>query len=247
MLISMLAACATVPPGRPANRPYQTHAFTLHLAHAHHFFKLAVCAAVPPGRPANRPVQTRAFTLLMLIIFVNVLCVQLFHKAGLPAGLINLVTGKGSEIGDFLTQHPSVNCISFTGGSTGGRRACLLVTNLSLFWRVLPPPRRPAYGAPADGAGQQGCVHHFLLKSDLVRHVPSLSFAGIAISKKASMVPLQMELGGKDVCIVCSDADLTLAAKHILKGGFSYSGQRCTAVKLVLADKKVGLCCKCGN
>jgi glyceraldehyde-3-phosphate dehydrogenase (NADP+) len=48
-----------------------------------------------------------------------------------------------------------------------------------------------------------------------------------------------MELGGKDVCIVCEDADLTLAAKHIAKGGFSYSGQRCTAVKLVLADKKV--------
>jgi len=64
--------------------------------------------------------------------------------------------------------------------------------------------------------------------------------AGISISKKASMVPLQMELGGKDVCIVCADADLNLAAKHIVKGGFSYSGQRCTAVKLVLADKKVG-------
>ncbi len=53
------------------------------------------------------------------------------------------------------------------------------------------------------------------------------------------MVPLQMELGGKDVCVVCPDADLSLAAKHIVKGGFSYSGQRCTAVKLVLADKKV--------
>jgi acyl-CoA reductase-like NAD-dependent aldehyde dehydrogenase len=46
---------------------------------------------------------------------------------------------------------------------------------------------------------------------------------------------LQMELGGKDVCIVCEDADLDLAAKNIVKGGFSYSGQRCTAVKIVLA------------
>lgn len=53
------------------------------------------------------------------------------------------------------------------------------------------------------------------------------------------MVPIQMELGGKDVCIVCADADLNLAAKHIVKGGFSYSGQRCTAVKLVMVDKKV--------
>jgi glyceraldehyde-3-phosphate dehydrogenase (NADP+) len=70
--------------------------------------------------------------------------VQCFAAAGCPKGLINLVTGKGSEIGDYLTLHPAVNCISFTGGDTG-----------------------------------------------------------IAISRKAGMVPLQMELGGKDACIVC--------------------------------------------
>jgi len=29
---------------------------------------------------------------------------QLFHAAGLPKGLISCVTGKGSDIGDFLTQ-----------------------------------------------------------------------------------------------------------------------------------------------
>lgn len=45
---------------------------------------------------------------------------------------------------------------------------------------------------------------------------------GIAISKKAGMIPLQMELGGKDACIVLEDADLELAAANIVKGGFSY-------------------------
>lgn len=45
---------------------------------------------------------------------------------------------------------------------------------------------------------------------------------GIAISKKAGMVPLQMELGGKDACIILEDADLDLAAANIVKGGFSY-------------------------
>lgn len=45
--------------------------------------------------------------------------VQCFHEAGLPAGLLSVATGRGSEIGDFLTQHPGVNCISFTGGDTG--------------------------------------------------------------------------------------------------------------------------------
>ena len=49
------------------------------------------------------------------------------------------------------------------------------------------------------------------------------------------MVPVQMELGGKDACLVFPDADLDLAAAAIIKGGFSYSGQRCTAVKIVVA------------
>ena len=59
------------------------------------------------------------------------------------------------------------------------------------------------------------------------------------------MIPLLMELGGKDAAIVLEDADLDLAAKNIVAGAYSYSGQRCTAVKRVLvvneniADKLV--------
>lgn len=56
--------------------------------------------------------------------------------------------------------------------------------------------------------------------------VPSGSFTGgdtgISISKKAGMIPLQMELGGKDACIVLEDADIDLVAANIIKGGFSY-------------------------
>lgn len=40
--------------------------------------------------------------------------VHCFHLAGFPKGLISCVTGKGSEIGDFLTMHPGVNCIRYT-------------------------------------------------------------------------------------------------------------------------------------
>ena len=31
------------------------------------------------------------------------------------------------------------------------------------------------------------------------------------------------------------DADIGLAASNVIKGGYSYSGQRCTAVKVILA------------
>lgn len=53
------------------------------------------------------------------------------------------------------------------------------------------------------------------------------------------MVPLLMELGGKDAAIVLEDADLELTASNIVAGGYSYSGQRCTAVKRILVVDKV--------
>ena len=34
---------------------------------------------------------------------------------------------------------------------------------------------------------------------------------------QAGMIPIQMELGGKDACIVCADADLELASKNVVK------------------------------
>lgn len=53
------------------------------------------------------------------------------------------------------------------------------------------------------------------------------------------MVPLLMELGGKDAAIVLEDADLDVAASNIVAGAYSYSGQRCTAVKRILVVDKV--------
>lgn len=106
---------------------------------------------------------------------------EVFRAAGLPDGVLNTVTGLGSEIGDYLVTHPSVDFISFTGSTAVGRH----------------------------------------------------------IAKIAGMVPLLMELGGKDAAIVLEDADLEAAAKNIVAGAYSYSGQRCTAVKRVLAVESI--------
>lgn len=106
------------------------------------------------------------------------LMMKALDMAGLPSGLVNLVTGKGSEIGDHLITHPLIDFINFTGGTKTGK----------------------------------------------------------SISQKASMVPVILELGGKDPAIVLNDADLDKAAADIVSGGFSYSGQRCTAIKRVLVQ-----------
>src|SRR6185503_3382725 len=39
----------------------------------------------------------------------------------LPAGVLNLVIGKGSEIGDVLVTHAGVQAITFTGSNAVGR------------------------------------------------------------------------------------------------------------------------------
>ncbi|MDQ0513804.1 glyceraldehyde-3-phosphate dehydrogenase (NADP+) [Mycoplasmoides fastidiosum] len=96
-------------------------------------------------------------------------------------GVFNYVTGRGSEIGDYLVQHPKVAIASFTGGTD----------------------------------------------------------VGIRLASHMAMRPYVLELGGKDAALVLDDADIEKTANEIVKGSFSYSGQRCTAIKRVfVSDKK---------
>lgn len=45
---------------------------------------------------------------------------ELIQEAGLPAGVLNTVTGRGAEIGDALTADPRIKAISFTGSTAVG-------------------------------------------------------------------------------------------------------------------------------
>lgn len=46
---------------------------------------------------------------------------RICEDAGLPKGLISVLPGKGSLLGDALTRHPLVKRVSFTGGTKTGR------------------------------------------------------------------------------------------------------------------------------
>lgn len=48
--------------------------------------------------------------------------VELFEEAGIPAGVLNLVIGSGSEAGDEIINHRAVKAISFTGSNGVGIR-----------------------------------------------------------------------------------------------------------------------------
>src|SRR5438876_2435726 len=44
----------------------------------------------------------------------------LLEEAGMPAGVVNFLSGSGAEVGDPLIQHPKIRFISFTGSKEVG-------------------------------------------------------------------------------------------------------------------------------
>ena len=162
--------------------------------------KLAVVRREPVGvvlaiAPFNYPVNLSASKIAPALIAGNVvmfkpptqgsisglLLAKAFEEAGIPDGVFNTITGRGSEIGDYIIEHKEVNFINFTGSTPIGER----------------------------------------------------------IGRLAGMRPIMLELGGKDVALVLEDADLEHAANQIVAGAFSYSGQRCRAIKRVIVLESV--------
>src|SRR6201988_4120291 len=51
---------------------------------------------------------------------------KLFAEAGVPDGVLNVVTGRGRDIGDALVKHPDVRRVAFTGSTQVGRHVASL-------------------------------------------------------------------------------------------------------------------------
>jgi alpha-ketoglutaric semialdehyde dehydrogenase len=47
--------------------------------------------------------------------------IEILHEAGVPRGVVNLVQGRGEEVGAALVRHPAVQLVSFTGSAAVGR------------------------------------------------------------------------------------------------------------------------------
>ncbi|QRX83496.1 betaine-aldehyde dehydrogenase [Glaciimonas sp. PAMC28666] len=47
---------------------------------------------------------------------------EIYTEAGLPDGVFNVLTGSGNEVGTWLTEHPGIEKISFTGGTATGKK-----------------------------------------------------------------------------------------------------------------------------
>lgn len=60
---------------------------------------------------------------LALVLFARIL-----EEAGLPDGVLNMITGSGGEIGGLLAEHEDISMISFTGSSGVGRQIARAAT-----------------------------------------------------------------------------------------------------------------------
>jgi len=47
---------------------------------------------------------------------------ELALEAGIPGGVINVVTGDGPSVGEPIGRHPDIDCVTFTGSTETGRR-----------------------------------------------------------------------------------------------------------------------------
>ncbi len=82
-----------------------------------------VVAKVAPALAAGCAVVLKPSEVAPLSAFI---LAEVIHEAGLPAGVFNLLTGTGAEVGEHLAQDPDVDLISFTGSLRAGRRVAEL-------------------------------------------------------------------------------------------------------------------------
>ncbi len=76
-------------------------------------------AKVAPALGAGCTVVLKASEVAPLTAFI---LAQVALEAGLPAGVLNVLTGYGPTTGEGLVSHPLVDMVSFTGSTRAGRR-----------------------------------------------------------------------------------------------------------------------------
>ncbi|MDJ0762235.1 MAG: aldehyde dehydrogenase family protein [Myxococcota bacterium] len=54
---------------------------------------------------------------------------NIMSKVGAPAGVVNIVTGPGSEIGEAICNHPEIEKVSFTGSTSVGKKVMQMASS----------------------------------------------------------------------------------------------------------------------
>ncbi len=92
---------------------------------------VGVCGLITPWNwPVQTPVTKAAYALAAGCAVVikpsehsplsTLFLAEVFHQAGVPKGVFNVVTGDGPLLGEAMCRHPGIDMISFTGSTRAG-------------------------------------------------------------------------------------------------------------------------------
>jgi len=90
--------------------------------------QIALWKSAPALAAANamifKPSEVTPLTTLLLA--------EIYSEAGLPDGVFNVLNGPGAKVGAWLTEHPGIEKISFTGGTVTGKKVMASASSSSL-------------------------------------------------------------------------------------------------------------------
>ncbi|MEL4374589.1 aldehyde dehydrogenase family protein, partial [Brucella cytisi] len=195
--------------------------------------------------------------------------VDILHRAGLPKGVLNLVMGKGSVVGQTILDSADVQAVTFTGSTVG----IITPWNFPIAipaWKIAPAL---CYGntivfKPADlvpgcswaivdilhRAGlPKGVLNLVMGKGSVVGQtildsadVQAVTFTGsTGTGKRVAAASIehnrrfQLEMGGKNPVVVLDDADLDVAVESVVNSSFFSTGQRCTASSRIIVTEGI--------
>src|SRR5699024_10098321 len=139
---------------------------------------------------------------------------KILEEAGLPKGILNVVYGKGSQVGDAMVNHDDIRVISFTGSNETGRN---IASECGKQWKKVS----------LEMGG----------KNDIIVMEDAGSKSATECSTELKTVSL--ETVGTNAIIVMDDADLDLAVEGIIWSAYGTSGQRCTSASRAIAHEDV--------
>ena len=122
-------------------------------------------------------------------IYTAKIIMDIFEEAGLPPGVINLVSGDPILISDIALSHPEFSGLHFTGSTTVFKELWKKIGNNISIYRDYPR--------------------------------------------------IVGETGGKDFIFCHPSAKIDSAATAIIRGGFEYQGQKCSAASRIYIPKSI--------
>ncbi len=136
-----------------------------------------------------------------------------------------------------------------------GKIAPALACGNSLVWKPALEASRTAMavieclesaGVPAGAVNLvfgNAATAHKLITRDAVAAVTLTGSINtgrlVAVECGNRLIPLQAELGGNNAALVMPSCDLDVSARHLAELAFSFSGQRCTALRRIIVEDSI--------